>query len=313
LRLKLVAGVSFALALPAVAIAADSPRSQATETELSAETHDLNGRTQATLSVSVVGQDGLPAQGAVVIADKGKQLAGVALDASGHATTELSLLPGEHALTASYAGNTAHQSSVSQVRPVSAVTGTAPDFSVAVSPATLTLKQGQSGASTASITPINAASLTAPMFVTLSCSGLPDQATCSFTPENVEISPNTTAAVNSSLVLTTVAQSQAARAVPSGSSTRTALALLLPGALGFVGLAYGARRRRWLSRMSLVACLGLIALGTTACNPLYNYRNHGPSPNLPTPKGPYTLVVTAQSSNGITATTHSTSLVLTVQ
>lgn len=314
LRLKLVAGVSFALALPAVAIAAESPRGQATETQLSAETHDLNGHTQATLSVSVVGRDGLPARGAVVIADRGRQLAGVALDASGHATTELSLLPGEHSLTASYAGDAAHQSSVSQERPISAVTGTAPDFSIAVSPATLTLKQGQSGASTASVTPINAASLTAPMFVTLSCAGLPDQATCSFTPENVEISPNATAAVSSSLVLTTVAQSQA-RLVPSGKggSSRMALALLLPGALGLAGLAFGARRRRWLSRISFVACLGVIALGTTACNPLYNYRNHGPSKNLPTPTGTYTLVVTAQSSNGITATTHSTSLVLTVQ
>jgi len=313
LRLKLVTGVSFALALPAVAIAAESPRGQATQTELSAEIHDLNGRTQATLSVSVAGRDGLPAQGAVVIADKGRQLAGVALDAAGRATTELSLLPGEHSLTASYAGDRAHQSSISQVRPVSAVTGTAPDFTVSVSPAAMTLKQGQSGASTASINPINAASLTAPMFVTLSCSGLPDQATCSFTPENVQVSPNATAAVNSSLVLTTVAQSQAqARVVPSGTS-RIALALLLPGALGLAGLAFGARRRRWLSCLSLLACLGLIALGTTACSPLYNYRNHGPSTNLPTPKGTYMLVVTAQSSNGITATTRSTSLVLTVQ
>jgi hypothetical protein len=54
-------------------------------------------------------------------------------------------------------------------------------------------------------------------------------------------------------------------------------------------------------------------LGTTGCNPLYNYRNHGPSPNLPTPAGTFTLLVTAQSSNGVTATTHSTTMVLTVQ
>lgn len=316
LRLELVAALSFALALPAVAVAAASPQGQTTETQLSTEIHDLNGRTQATLSVSVVGRDGVPAQGAVVISDQSGQLAGVALDATGHATTELSLLPGQHNLTASYVGNTTHQSSVSQVRPVAAVTGTTPDFGVTVAPGSLTLKQGQSGAVIASLTPINSASLTAPMFVTLSCSGLPDQATCSFTPENVEISPNTTAAVNSSLVLTTMAKSQAqARLVPSGNSHSKplALALLLPGALGFAGLAFGARRRRWLSRMSFVLCLGLIALGTTACNPLYNYRNHGPSTNLPTPTGTYTVTVSAQSSNGVTATTHSTSLVLNVQ
>jgi len=59
--------------------------------------------------------------------------------------------------------------------------------------------------------------------------------------------------------------------------------------------------------------VGLIAmLGTAGCNPLYNYKNHGPSSNLPTPTGTYTLSVTAQSSNGITATTQSTTMVLTV-
>ena len=61
----------------------------------------------------------------------------------------------------------------------------------------------------------------------------------------------------------------------------------------------------------MVALIGV--LGTTGCNPLYDYRNHGPSPTLPTPAGTFTLLVTAQSSNGVTATTHSTSMVLIVQ
>jgi hypothetical protein len=54
-------------------------------------------------------------------------------------------------------------------------------------------------------------------------------------------------------------------------------------------------------------------LGATACAPLYNYKNHGPPHNLPTPAGSYTIQINAQSSNGITATTHSTTMVLTVQ
>ena len=92
-----------------------------------------------------------------------------------------------------------------------------------------------------------------------------------------------------------------------------AWALLLPGALGLGSLAWGARRRRWLQRLALLSFIGLVAtLGTTGCNPLYYYKNHGPSPNLPTPAGTYTVLVTAQSSNGITATTHSTTIVLTV-
>jgi Big-like domain-containing protein len=314
LRLELVAGLGLALALPAMAV--ESPRGVATETTVTAETHDLNGHTQATLALRVTGQDGQPAHGAVVIADQGKSLAGVALDAEGHATTVLTLTPGDHALTAEYAGDPTHQSSRSQLTPVRAVTGTTPDFSIAVAPATISLKQGQSGAVTASVTPVNASSLTAPMFVTLSCSGLPDQASCTFTPENIEILPNATAAVTSSMDLATAAQGVRNQVPPmiGRTSHPVAWAILLPGALSLAGLAFGAKRRRWLMRISLMSLVGVFAiLGTTACNPLYYYKNHGPSSNLPTPAGTYTLSVTAQSSNGITAITHSTTMVLTVK
>ena len=315
MRLELIAALGAALALPTMALPAGNTSGLATETTLSAEFHDQAGSTQATLRVTVIGRDGLPATGAVVIQDVGEPLAGVALDAQGHATATLSLLPGEHGLTAVYAGDNAHQSSVSELSPVRAVTGGTPDFGITVAPATLSLTAGQSGSVTASITPINAASLSAPMFVTLSCSGLPDQATCTFTPENLEILPNTTTAVTSSMVLATVAGSTA-RSAPAAmrTSTPVAWAVLLPGALGLAGIAFGVRRRPWLSRLCLIALVGFVsALGTTACNPLYNYQNHGPPHNLPTPSGTYTVSINAQSSNGISATTHSTTIVLTVK
>lgn len=315
LRLELIAALGAALAVPALAAPAGSTGALATQTILSAEFHDIAGSTQATLRVSVTGQDGLPATGAVVLEDAGKPLAGIALDAQGHATATLSLLPGQHSLTAVYAGDSAHQSSVSELSPVRAVTSSTPDFGITVAPATLSLTAGQSGSVTASITPINAASLTAPMFVTLSCSGLPDQSTCTFTPENLEILPNTTTAVTSSMVLAT-ASGSSARSVPpvARSSSPVAWAVLLPGALGLGGLAFGVRRRPWLSRLCLLALVGFVSiLGTTACSPLYNYHNHGPPHNLPTPSGTYTVSINAQSSNGIAATTHSTTIVLTVQ
>jgi hypothetical protein len=93
-----------------------------------------------------------------------------------------------------------------------------------------------------------------------------------------------------------------------------AWAVLLPGTLGLAGLAFSARRRRWLSRLALLGLIGFVSVvGTTACAPRYNYYNHGPPFNLPTPPGSYTLQITAQSSNGITATTHTTQFALTVK
>ncbi|MFZ1015155.1 MAG: Ig-like domain-containing protein [Terracidiphilus sp.] len=314
-RLELAAGLSLALGVPALALATETPRSLATVTALNTETHDANGRTDTTLTVNVTGADGQPAQGIVVFADQGKPVAGIALDSNGHATETLALPPGSHSLTATYQGDTAHAASVSQGTPVRAVTGTAPDFSISIAPASLSLKQGQSGAAVASVTPINASSLTAPMFVTLSCSGLPDQSSCSFTPENIEILPNATAPVTSALNLATSAQGQIRKAeLPQGNAGRVSWAILLPGLLGLAGLGFGARRKRWLKRVALLGLVGLVGvLGATACSPLYNFRNHGPSVNLPTPAGTYTLLVTAQSSNGVTATTHSITLALTVQ
>jgi hypothetical protein len=92
-----------------------------------------------------------------------------------------------------------------------------------------------------------------------------------------------------------------------------ALAVLLPGSLLLAGMAFGFRRRRVLSRFMLLGLIAFVTMiGATACSPLYNYNNHGPTPNLPTPTGTFNVTIAAQSSNGVTATTHKTSLALTV-
>ena len=311
-RLESLAILGMALALPAWAMAG----TQATQTRITAEAHDTNRGTQAAVSVQVTGLDGSAATGAVVIEDGGKPLAGAAVDANGTAQFNLGLLPGDHSLRAVYTGDASHQSSNSDPAAITAATSAAPGFKVSVNPGSMTLTAGQSGHVTVSITPVNASSLTAPMFVGLSCSGFPDQSSCSFTPTNIEILPNTTAAVTSDMVISTQAQGTRAMAhpAPPGGGNPVAWGILLPGVLGLGGLAFGARRRRWLRRLSLIALVGLVStLGMTACSPRYWYFNRGPFYNLPTPSGSYTLQVTAQSSNGVTATTQSTSFALTVQ
>ena len=311
LRLSRFAAYGMAALMPVLGFA-----QQATQTTLSAETHDMNGRTRATLSVAVLGEDGQPATGPVVIKDGARQLAGAALDAQGKAQISVDLLAGGHSLRAVFAGDTAHQASASAVSEVTAQASSTPDFQVSVNPASISLTQGQSGTVTASVMPLNANALTASMFVTLSCSGFPDQSSCTFTPENVEILPNATAAIPSKMVITTAAGTGSVEMVrprirPGDRPVNWAV--LLPGALGFAGLAFSVRRRRWMQRLSLIALVGLVTmLGATACSPRYDYYHHGPTHNLPTPAGSYTLTVTAQSSNGITATTHSTPFALTV-
>ncbi len=312
LRLELVALLGAALSVPGIAQAGPP---QGTATTLSTVTHFQNGHTVTTAAVAVKGEDGQPAAGAVVIEEDGRQLAGTALSLEGRSQLDLVLPAGDHQLTAVYMGNATHQASVSAASGVRAQAVSVPSFQISVSPASLTLTPGQSGSAVVSLTPVNASALTAPMFVTLSCFGFPDQSSCKFTPENVEILPNATKAVTSSMVLTTQAKSLIGRAQPAhAGGSPVEWAILLPGVLGLGGLAFSLRRHAWLSRLALIALLGVVTvLGASGCAPRYNYYRHGPDQNLPTPPGSYTLKITAQTSNGITATTQSIPFALTVQ
>ncbi len=313
LNLELVALLGVALAAPAWP-AGPQTAMQSTSTTLTAETRIQNGRTMASFAVAVKGEDAVAATGAVVIQEDGRQLGGAALSGEGRARLEFTLPAGEHNLTAVYTGDTNHQASVSAVSGVTAqATSATPDFQLSIAPASLSLTAGQSGSATVSLTPVNSSSLPGPMFVTLACTGFPDQSSCTFTPENVEILPNATAAITSSMTLTTQARNRTA-GLERQQRNPVAWALLLPGTLALAGLAFSARRRRWLSRLALLGLVGLVTvLGTTACAPRYNYYNHGPPFNLPTPSGSYTLQITAQSSNGVTATTHTLPFALTVK
>jgi len=320
LRLELVAGLGIALAMPALAFAAQNGDAQpasepssrvSTRTTLVTEMHDQAGRTRAALAVTVIGGDRLPAAGSVAIEDNGRPLAGAALDEQGIAHLQLTLAAGPHNLSAAYSGDTTHKPSVSVAAAAQAQATSTPDFTVSVAPATLTITPGNAGNVVVSITPENASSLTAPMFITLSCSALPDQSSCTFTPANIEILPNATAPITSSMVVLT---QQASSSIARPGDHAAALAILFPGAFALGGLAWAVRRRPGLQRLALLALLALVStLGTTACNARYKYYNHGPPVNPATPAGTYTIEVTAQSSNGVTATTHSTTMALTIQ
>jgi len=338
LRLKLVAGLGMALALPLLAVASTAPgvssqQGVSTHTSLNVSASNVDGEGKTAVTVAVIAADGQPATGAVAIVEGNSQLAGAILDASGQASVQLTLTPGTHNLSAVYAGDTAHQASASANVTTQATTTGNPTYSLSLAPVTpssfpMVLTAGTAGTLNVTVNPINQAALTAPMFVTLSCSGLPNQAACSFSPETIEIlattpsscsagSPASACPPLATMFLQTASENNPVRVLGSNAaqgSGSVAWAILLPGVLGLGGLAWGARRRAWLSRMSLIGLVALVAmLGTTACNPHYYYYNHGPG-NVPaTPAGTYTITVIGQSTNGITAQAQNTTFVLTVQ
>ena len=311
LRLTWVAGLGMAMALPALAAAA----STATQTTLAVETHDKSGRTQANATVSVTAADGTPASGSVIFEDGNRQLAGVALDANGQATAAILLAGGPHSLHAVYVGNSSYLASTSAFSSVQAQTTGTVGYTLTVSPASASVTAGTAATTTVSVTPSDATALSSPLFVTLSCSDLPSEASCSFTPTQVEILSNTTSAVTSALVISTEAQGTARLAHPASRHANTMeWALLLPGIFGLGGLAWGARKRRWLQRLSLIALVGLATMmGATGCSPLYDYYHHGPTTTPATPSGTYTLTVTGQSTYNTTAMDNSTTFALTVK
>jgi hypothetical protein len=321
---NLVWVVGLGMALPA---AAATTQSIGTATTLNVV---ATTSTQTTATITVMDASGLPATGAVSLVEGDRVLAETTLNASGQATANVTLPGGGHELRAVYSGDEAHRSSTSPTVEAQVDAGTTPGFAISLTPISPTsfpmvLTAGTSGTAQVTITPQNNASLTAPMFVTLSCSGLPNQSSCTFTPESIEILPTTPASCPanspasacppiSSMLVQTDTGGTTGRGAIERTGKPIAWAFLLPGMLGLGGLAWGARRRAWLSRLALVALLGLVGtLGATGCAPLYRYYQHGPGDTPATPAGTYNITVTAQSSNGVSAITTNTTMVLTVQ
>ena len=300
-----------AVGLSAVAMA-QAP--VASHTSLTAETREVNGHTVATFISTVLTAEGAPATGVVTLVEKGKSVAGAAIDSTGKATITLDgLTPGDHSLTAVYGGSSANTASISESVVLHPQATVSPDFSVAIAPASLTVKQGAAGTIVVTVAPVAGTGFTG--FISLSCSGtgqtttLPVGVTCSFSPANVQVTSTSAVTANLSVQTSTAGGTSAANRAPDGSAMPVTLAILLPGA---IGLSFLARKRRNLRGVALLILIGGASLlGTTACSARYRYLNHGPTFGGTT-LGSYTLTITAQTSNGVTATTHSTSLALTV-
>ncbi len=263
------------------------------------------------LRVNVVSANSDTVGGTVTLMDGERAVAGAALQ-DGEAEFAVNLSGGDHELSAVYAGDDAHQSSTSGAQGFhNDQQMSMPSYSLAMNPAGLTLTAGQSGNSTVTLTASNNQSSTGPTFFTISCSGLPANTSCFFTPETLEIPAGSNSSVVSYLTLQTQASTGVSQNMPPGAGSGIVLAILLPG---MFGLGLIARKRSSLARLMLLGMFVLVAsVGLSGCNPRYNYINHHPPLTPGTPAGTYTVQINAQTNNGVTATNVTTSLSLTVQ
>lgn len=173
-----------------------------------------------------------------------------------------------------------------------------PNFTLASSPTSLSVGPGQSGTATLSVTPINGFNAT----VTFTCSGLPAEASCSFSPASV--TPNGTAAATTTLTITTTGPSAQVRhhfvALSGWTGSTLAAGLLL------VPLLYKKRRLGWmLVLLGTVTMLGLSSCGGSG--------NSSSGSNSGTPAGSSAVTIMAVSGTGSSALSQSTTVTLTVQ
>ena len=192
----------------------------------------------------------------------------------------------------------------------------APDFTITSSSSSLNITRGGSGTTQISVAANSALSGT----VTFTCSGLPSESTCAFSPASASASTGQT--VTTTLTIKTTAPSQAA--VVSVASRRHAGGGKIGGQLtaseagiAIVGMAcciaLPLRRRRlgmpWLCTLLIFASLGL---GVTATGCSGGTSSKGSS-DPGTPTGTVTVTVTATATSGGTTVTHSVPVTVTVQ
>jgi hypothetical protein len=259
--------------------------------------------------VKIVAANGDELTGAVTLMDGERVLAGAATK-DGAAEFSVNLTGGAHELKAVYEGDEEHQASASEALKFHTENSTTPTYALSLNPASLTLTAGQAGDSAVTLTPSNNGATTGPTFFTLSCSGLPANSSCYFTPSTIQIPAGSNAPASSNLTLQTQAASGALHN-PFNTSQGIALAILLPGifALGF----FGRKRSSFTRLMMLGVVVFTASVAFTGCGALYQYHNHGPPKNPATPSGTYTILITAQTNNGVVATSVNTTFALTVK
>lgn len=238
---------------------------------------------QTILVATVLSGTGPTATGTVTFTNGTTTIGSAPLDASGIATLNPNLAPGNYNIVASYTGDTDHNASASQ--PVS-VSGTATGFTLAVTPASVSMKATQN----ASVTVALASSAGFTDTIGLGCASLPAGVTCHFSNSSVPLAANGT--VTAQLTIDTnnpLSGGTTAMNEPPGKHGVSLAGLFLPVGV-FFGLVFWRLRRRHAALLTalLIAVVSVATLAATGCS---SYSTSSAAP------GKYVIQVTSTGTN----------------
>jgi hypothetical protein len=261
-----------------------------------------------TLTAAVASSSSTPS-GMVTFTSGGATLGTANLN-GGVATLTTAALPvGNDTITASYAGSPDFAASSGSATVTVALT-IPPGYTLAATPNSLNITQGQTGSTTLALTPVGGFNGT----VTLRCGNLPANVVCAFARNSVTLSGNNQP-VNVGLTIQTSVQQARIEAIQKPTQSPLspilpALAFWWPG--GLAGLAALGRKRklsktqqRWLQFCLLLVTTGALAAGLAGCG------GGGFGPYI-TPAESTMVTVTATATSGTTVTAQTANLTLNI-
>ncbi len=248
-----------------------------------------------TFTVTVSSSNGTPT-GTVIFNDGSTALSiALPLDGSGVAAfSTATLAAGTHPITAVYSGDANFTTVTSPI-----VSQRVEDYTIAVMPASATIRTGHSASFMITTTPLGGFSSP----ITLQCANLPLYASCEFEP--AVVTPNGTAITSKLVVKTEMFQAQVRQQREKYPWNPGWPASILAAA-GMVFLA--ALRPRVFRRPAMlwgaITVVTLITLTSCAGIP--------PSAILKTPPGDYTITVNSSGNVGVVAEMHTVNVAITV-
>jgi hypothetical protein len=181
----------------------------------------------------------------------------------------------------------------------------APDYSLTLSAADLTIIKGQTGTLKVVVT----ANPNLDSSVTFACSGLPAESTCSFSPPVLNVAGGQTGVAT--LTIGTKAALATADLRRENRPPRLLASAVLTCVLCCV-VPFGAKwRRMWMLVLIVFALSGAVAL--IGCGSGGGSRSSSAPPDPGTPAGTSVVTVTATAMSGTTPVTHTASVTLAVQ